>query len=251
MRDDFLRWRTALDEAALQALIGTDSLRIEQSMQDWVMVHGFNGTSRLWRMPAAAIRRGSVFEVTGTGVAELARRAAQGEWLGERTHEGFGHFRLDEVLPGITSDPVGCDEPQAVEDDPTEVIAAQTRQWFDERKALAKPPKAMERKPSLSQWFDLVADLERGNTEAIRDRLNPTTAGAKSWGHADARAILEKLSNPAAYSASQRRHHLTCGKSPTASLRSPKHFLLLNPSGTTGRAVLAGYRVKSALNLRR
>lgn len=204
VRDDLLRWRTALDEKSLQALIGSNSLRITDSMQDWVMVHGFNGTSRLWRMPAAAVRRGSVFEVTGADVTELARRAAQGQWLGERTHEGFGRFRLDEVLPGITSDPVGGDEPDAVVDDPTEVIAAQTHQW-DERKALAKPSKAMERKPSLSQWLDLVTELERGSPNAIYDRLNPTTAGARNWEHAAAKAILEKLS--AIADPQDRAHH--------------------------------------------
>lgn len=206
VRDECLRWRTTLDAESLQALLGINDLRLGQKpTQDWVMVHGFNGTSRLWRMPAAAIRRGSVFEVAGAGVAELARRAAQGKWLGERTHEGFGRFRLDEVLPGIMSDTIGCDEIDALEDDPTEAIAVKTRKWFDERKALAKPSKAMERKPSLSQWFDLVTELERGNTKAISDRLKPTTAGARTWEHADARAILEKLS--AIADPQDRTHH--------------------------------------------
>lgn len=193
VRDDFLRWRTALDEESLQPLIGTNNLRLKRSSQDWVMVHGFNGTSRLWRMPAAAIRRGSVFEVSGSGVAELARRAAQGQWLGERTHEGFGRFRLDEVLPGVTSDPIEGDKTDSTEDVAEEAIAAKTRTWFDAHKALATPAGGADRKPSLSQWLDLVADLERGSTSAIQDRLHPTTAGARSWKHADAKEILEKL----------------------------------------------------------
>ena len=205
VRDDLLRWRMALDEGSLQALIGTTNLRLGRSTQDWTMVYGFNGTSRLWRMPAAAIRRGSVFEVSGSGVAELARRAAQGEWLGERTHEGFGRFRLDEVLPGITGDMVKGDETDSAEDVPEEVIAAQTYAWFDTHKALARQASGADRKPSLSQWLDLVADLERGSMSAITDRLNPTTAGARSWNHEDAKAILEKLgaiSDP----ASRARH---------------------------------------------
>ncbi len=193
VRDNSLRWRTALDEESLQALMGTNNLRIVNSMQDWTMVHGFNGTSRLWRMPAAAIRRGSVFEVSGSGVAELARRAAQGQWLGERIHEGFGRFRLDKELPGITSDIGGGDETDSVEDVAEEAIAAQTHQWFQEHQALTRPVSGLKRKPSLSQWLDLVADLERGNTNAIQDRLHPRTAGARSWEHAGAKAILEKL----------------------------------------------------------
>ena len=106
------------------------------------MVHGFNGTSRLWRMPAAAIRRGSVFEVSGAGVARLAERAAKNEWLGERTHEGFGRFRLDAALPGVTSEVRATSAPTPVADigggghrgeDPGVVqraqVAGEARRW--------------------------------------------------------------------------------------------------------------------------
>ena len=102
MRDEHLRWHTALDQTAVKDLLGGD-VKLGKSLQDSVMVHGFNGTSRLWRMPAAAIRRGSVFEVSGAGVKKLAERATNHAWLGERTHEGFGRFRLDAALPGVTS----------------------------------------------------------------------------------------------------------------------------------------------------
>src|SRR5690606_19538000 len=102
VRDEYLRWRTRLDQSALAELLG-DDVQLGNDEQDSVMVHGFNGTSRLWRMPAAAIRRGSVFEISGPGVAKLAERAAKGEWLGERTHEGFGRFRIDASLPGVNS----------------------------------------------------------------------------------------------------------------------------------------------------
>lgn len=197
VRDDLLRWRAALDETALQALVGTHDLRLKRSIQDWVVVHGFNGTSRLWRMPAAAIRRGSVFEVSGSGVAELARRAAQGQWLGERTHEGFGRFRFDEELPGVTSETDEGVVVDAAKDVADEVIAAQTHAWFENHRALAIPGGAESRKPSLSQWFDLVADLEadleRGNIQAIGMRLKSTTAGARSWKHKDAEEILNEL----------------------------------------------------------
>lgn len=192
VRDEHLRWRTALDTEALRAFFGSD-VQIVNSLQDSTMVHGFNGTSRLWRMPAAAIRRGSVFAISGTGVVRLAERAAKGEWLGERTHEGFGRFRIDAVLPGVTDAMETPRDLQPVPDSEEEAVAATTKQWLDQHPALAKPGSAAERKPSLSQWFDLVAELERRDPNALITRLRPTTAGAKTWAHPDARAILEKL----------------------------------------------------------
>jgi hypothetical protein len=192
VRDELLRWRTALDTDAIKALFG-DDVQPGKSLQDSVMVHGFNGTSRLWRMPAAAIRRGSVFEVSGTGVAKLAERAAKGEWLGERTHEGFGRFRIDASLPGVTSETSASNAPTPRADVPEEAIAAETKEWFNAHKALAKPSGGSDRKPSLSQWLDLVADLEGGDANWLTSRLNPTTAGGKSWKHTDAKAVLDKL----------------------------------------------------------
>lgn len=192
VRDEHLRWRTALDETALKELLGV-GVQLGKSLQDSVMIHGFNGTSRLWRMPAAAIRRGSVFEVSGAGVAKLAERAAQNEWLGERTHEGFGRFRLDATLPGIMSEVGTSSPPTPVADAAEEAIAAKTREWFNAHKALASPGGGNDRKPSLSQWLDLVGELEADNQNALTSRLNPTTAGGKSWKHRDAEAVIKKL----------------------------------------------------------
>jgi hypothetical protein len=195
VRDEHLRWRTALDETALEMLLG-DDVHLGKSLQDSVMVHGFNGTARLWRMPAAAIRRGSVFEVSGAGVAKLAKRAAMGEWLGERTHEGFGRFRLDTSLPGVSSEALASGAPTNAADIAEEAIAAKTQAWFKQHESLAKLDKKDDNghtPPSLSQWLDLVADLESGDANAISSRLNPTTAGAMSWKQKDAQAILEKL----------------------------------------------------------
>jgi hypothetical protein len=196
VRDELLRWRTALDEAALRELAGSDDLTLDRSLPDSVSVHGFNGTSRLWRMPAMAIRRGSVFEVSGTGVAKLAERAAKGDWLGERTHEGFGRFRLDEALPGVTGDARTSTTQTPVADANEEAIAAETQKWFDEHESLAKFDKKDDnnrKPPSRSQWLDLVADLERGEASALSSRLSPTTAGGKSWKHKNALAVLNKL----------------------------------------------------------
>lgn len=148
VRDEHLRWRAALDETALKELLGVD-VQLRKSLQDSVLVHGFNGTSRLWRMPAAAIRRGSVFEVSGAGIARLAERAARNEWLGERTHEGFGRFRLDATLPGATSGDPPTAALKPTNDVQEEAIAAKTQEWFAAHKSLAKPGGGSDRKPSL------------------------------------------------------------------------------------------------------
>lgn len=202
LRDEHLRWRTALDETALKEQLGVDVQLDRSSIHDTVMVHGFNGTSRLWRMPAAAIRRGSVFKVSGPGVATLAARADKQDWLGERTHEGFGRFRIDAVLPGV-ADAVspGTEKPPPA-DQPEEAIAAKTQGWFAARKALGKPGGGSERKPSLSQWLDLISELDADNPTALASRLNPTTAGGRNWKNKDAEEILEELSR---IQASQRK----------------------------------------------
>lgn len=192
VRDEHLRWRTKLDEAAIKELLGSD-IQLDKSVQDSVMVHGFNGTARLWRMPAAAIRRGSVFDVSGDGVAKLAERAAKGEWLGELTHEGFGRFRIDAVLPGVAIQTGTPSAVSPISDADEEAIAEKTLEWFNTHKSLAKPGGGIDRKPSLSQWLDLVSELERNDQHAIPSRLHPTTAGGKSWKNKDAKTVLEKL----------------------------------------------------------
>jgi len=194
VRDELLRWRTALDQDAINQLFGTEGLQLERSMQESVPVRGFNGTARLWRMPAEAVRRGSVFEVSGPAVEVLAQRAAQQQWLGERVHEGFGRFRVDARLPGTTSgQTTAMANDPAVPDMPEEVIASTTQDWYQKHKALAKPGGGSDRKPSLSQWFDLIHDLEKSGEVALRTRLHPDTAGARSWEHKDAKAILGLL----------------------------------------------------------
>lgn len=204
MRDEFLRWRTALDEAAIADLL-VDDVHLGKSLQDSVMVHGFNGTARLWRMPAAAIRRGSVFEVSGAGVARLADRAAKNNWLGERTHEGFGRFHLDAALPGVTTEIDTSSLPTPVADVAEQAIAKATQNWFAQNNSLAKPDKKDnngQQPPSLSQWLDLVGELEANNPDALTRRLNPTTVGGKSWKHDDAKTILHELDK---VQASQRK----------------------------------------------
>ncbi len=211
VRDQYLRWCTTLDAAVLRELLGENDLHITKTdngapkiMQDSVMVRGFNGTSRLWRMPAAAIRRGSVFEISGAAVGKLVYRAACGQWLGERTNEGFGRFRVDAMLPGVVDQPLTSDEHTLNPDADEETIAATTHEWFRDHRGLAKPGGGEDRKPSLSQWFDLVAELKCNESSAFDRRLTPTTAGAKAWVHRDAKAILKKLK---AVKADQRALH--------------------------------------------
>lgn len=202
VRDEHLRWRTEFDEKVLRDLVGIEDIAVSRTergglktLQDTVMVHGFNGTSRLWRMPAAAIRRGSVFEISGDGVAKLAERAAKNDWLGERTHEGFGRFRIDTSLPGVTSETAVSIAKAPPADVPEEAIAAKTQEWFNAHKSLARPGGSNDRKPSLSQWLDLVGELEVNSPNALASRLNPEKAGGKSWKHKDAKAILDKLND--------------------------------------------------------
>lgn len=204
-RDDNLCWRTSIDREALQQDPSWPSkeIQVEPCLQEETAVHGFNGTARLWRLPAAGVRRGSVFRVAGPDVAKLIEAAAAGRWLGERTHEGFGRFRVDACLPGpLGSTRATDDHIEAREDDAEEARCATTRSWLSDPKkpreerceVLAEPGRSGEdRRPSLSQWIDLVNELRAGDAEAIPRRQKPETAGAMSWLHPRAREILEKL----------------------------------------------------------
>jgi hypothetical protein len=205
VRDNYLRWCTSLDDLRVRQLPNWPAdLTLSPIVQDTVPVHGFNGTSRLWRMPSYGIRRGSIFSVQGAGLTRLARKVAEGQWLGERTHEGFGRFRLDDALPGVADSDLPSFH-SGHSDDPEEAVARTTQEWFQAHRALAKIEGSPVPKPSLSQWFDLVSDLETGRADALTSRLNPTTAGAKSWNDQDAREILGKFE--AILSPNERKAH--------------------------------------------
>jgi hypothetical protein len=199
MRDEYLRWCTGLDILQLQRYPDwPKDVCLSPVIQEETAIHGFNGTSRLWRMPAYGIRRGSVYKAEGRGVTELARRMAEGRWFGERTHEGFGRFRLDDLLPGVTGDtpnssPVRPNDNLIAKDEGEERIASTTRQWLNANETLFKSTSGSERCPSLSQWLDLVASLERKDSDALTSRLNPTTAGGRNWSRSDAKAVLQNL----------------------------------------------------------
>jgi hypothetical protein len=196
VRDELLRWLTVLDAPRMAVIPGwPEGVEAKPVVQESAPMHGFNGTARLWRQPAAAVRRGSVFTVDG--VADLVRAAADGRWLGERTHEGFGRFRLDNVLPGVT-DGVSTDaseqrQPSPTPDEADDAVAITTRRWFDEHKRLAKTATPSASCPSLSQWFDLVFELERELPDALPSRKDHSTAGKRAWRDGDARAILDEI----------------------------------------------------------
>lgn len=191
-RDEMLRWLAELDTAELEKLTGIADLTVTRSLQESVKIRGFNGTSRLWRMPAVAIRRGSVYRLEGKGVKLLAERANRGEWLGERTHEGFGRFMVCAELPGITtlskSKAVGKTERPDPTDTDEEDAAQQAKKRWDTVKKLLKNDS-----PSLSQWFDLVNDLEGRVSDALTSRLNPTKAGKQRWKNDGAQDVLNWL----------------------------------------------------------
>ncbi len=123
--------------------------------------------------------------------------------------DGFGRFRIDAALPGVTRE-VGTSSPLTpVADGAAEAIAKTTRRWFGQHDSLSKPDNKDEsgqRPPSLSQWFDLVGELEADDQSALTRRLNPTTAGGKSWKHVGAKAIRDKL-NDGALQPKQRALH--------------------------------------------
>jgi hypothetical protein len=198
-RDELLRWRTGLEAKDFSALAGwpTQPIEVERIEQGQVHVHGFNGTARLWRMPAVAIRRGSVFRISGPGVASLAEAIASGRWLGERTHEGFGRFRLDVELPSTPLPDLATTTPRRaspVQDADEEELCRVTHQWFDAHRELSEVGSSRDRRPSLSQWIDLVHDLRGPHGDsALARRMEPRTAGATRWLQSSAAAVLTKL----------------------------------------------------------
>jgi hypothetical protein len=180
--------RSRLLETVLGLKNGDGQLVVTDAIQEPTLVYGFNGTSRLWRLATAGIRRGTVFQVSGTGIAALEQRVAERRWLGERRHEGFGRFRLDALLPGVsttTASSAGVSWPGQSDD----IIAETAQKWCD----LVLNSKDAGRRPSSSQWRDFLADLRRDAAKAVADRLTPTTAGGTVWRHKGARKVLEAI----------------------------------------------------------
>lgn len=143
-----LCFRDTLDAAALAELAGTSAdagtVEVVDAVTDVVTVYGFNAVSGLPRAPALAIRRGSVFSVSGPGAgalhAALVQRLHQG--LGERTWDGFGRFRIDfdPKLVSRVAAPVRADQAIAGQ----EALIATATQWADRLAGLSR-----------TQWMQL------------------------------------------------------------------------------------------------
>lgn len=200
LRDEKLRWVTHLSCAAVEQQFGVALANDHpRDFQSDVVINGFNGTARLRRLPAAGVKRGSVFKVTGDGVARLSLGPQSP--VGERSHEGFGRWRIDADLPGVGADEPPS-EPIGKRDSDEEAIARRTKTWFD---AYDETKDSPVRKPSLSQWHDLVERIERGDSEAINERLQANTLGGRSWSHKAAKEVLNALKKVA--DPDQRKRH--------------------------------------------
>lgn len=216
VRDDELRWRTALptDPSSIPGWPEGTKLTLTPCHEEETPINGFNGTSRLWRLPAAAIRRGSVYRLAGEGIDQLTAAAARGEALGERIHEGFGRFLVCDELPGVTPEqgtsapPVAISGPNASATDARRPLQNDSEQSEPTDEELCRTTREWNAgpRPSLSQWFDLVALLEReaenpnspgdkapnpASSRALDERMTPDTAGAQAW--KEATEVLAKL----------------------------------------------------------
>lgn len=208
VRDDELRWRTALPSDPSSIPGWPEGTKLTTCHEEETAINGFNGTSRLWRLPAAAIRRGSVYRLEGDAT-KLVEAAALGKALGERIHEGFGRFLVCDELPGVSKGPAPAPAPDATHATSQEEAACATAHgWFKEYQ------ETRSKGPSLSQWFELVEELERDvankldtkSSKAIAKRMEPTTAGAQPWRHA--KQILDDLERqPTLAEASRLAHY--------------------------------------------
>jgi CRISPR/Cas system CMR subunit Cmr4 (Cas7 group RAMP superfamily) len=101
VRSETLGFYDSLDIDVLQKLLGIKAQALNslkyKLYKDTVTVRGFNYLTRLPKAPVLAIRRGSAIEITAsTQDIDCLRQALQQKTvLGERTHEGFGRFKLD------------------------------------------------------------------------------------------------------------------------------------------------------------
>ena len=165
-RSSTLGFFNGLDCAALKALTGLselDNVDLQESYGESVEVRGFNAASGLPRAPVLAIRRGSVFRLTGKQIPILAKFliTAQSEmkWLGERTWEGFGRFRID--FNPIENQRNSARKPPAPSesftDNPEEAVLRKS-------KLMAVSISSIKPLPSKSQWQFL-----RNNALAARD----------------------------------------------------------------------------------
>ena len=89
--------RDMLTTAAPNQLCLPDDVQVKAA-SDVIEVHGYNFATRLPRMQATALRRGSELRMTGSGAGKwyeaLLALKTSGAGLGERCFEGYGQFEL-------------------------------------------------------------------------------------------------------------------------------------------------------------
>jgi len=184
-RTETLGFYDGLDIKVLQELleikaedINANSLKCNV-YKDTVTVRGFNYLTRLPRAPVLAIRRGSAIEITGSAAdIDILRQALlEKTALGERTHEGFGRFKLDlPISPQSTKA-----EPEPLKANPRigtqEAILIAAKKLADDlgEKALSKTQWQYLRQQALvaNSLEDIDNLLER-----LQQHSENTTAGA-------------------------------------------------------------------------
>ena len=90
---------TYLSPKAILAALDMDNIKVDDmdytSYCETKIIRGFNTISGLPRAPIIAIAKGSCIRIQGELANTLRKELANKKFLGERSWEGFGRFRLD------------------------------------------------------------------------------------------------------------------------------------------------------------
>ena len=164
-----------LDKDAPQQL-KTDGIKVN-SVSEPCEVHGYNHATRLPRMGAIAIRRGSEAQISGQQANDWwqALQALRASGLGERTFEGFGQFMLFEEK------------------------VFQIRDQSDRNGSKVEENKDEVRRAKvaflLSVHKHLISALEVGRWQDLRNKAlaeNKVGAALKTWFRQAERAVLSR-----------------------------------------------------------
>ncbi|MBF0160056.1 MAG: hypothetical protein HQL58_11100 [Magnetococcales bacterium] len=154
------------------------------------VIHGFNTVSGMHRSPAIAIRRGSCWRITGAGTAQLAKKLANLDSLGERSREGYGRFAIDIQL---------IDQLDKVPKKSSEISSNRQEELLIAAQHLAADPGA--KAPSLSQlqWLRnraLAATNEKRLEELlkeVKEAHKDRPQGGKAWQNFPSNNLENKL----------------------------------------------------------
>ena len=187
--DEWLCWETHLTAEKLKQLAGVNDdidVRIAKCFEDTVDVRGFNAASGLPRVPARAIKAGSSYRLDGGGASVVVNSLKGKPALGERTHLGFGRFRLDPD-----------DTPPGLPEDFSEADRYGRGENADKAEGLLKRAKELAEAvpiggPSRSQWWAL-RDALRASSGDAQDPLESLgrSQGGRAWDLV--KPVIEKL----------------------------------------------------------